>query len=137
MQKWTIIFLALAALVLFTHCQRQEQTQSQPEITELEDMHHFIRPMWHDAYPAKDIEQLKLLYPDLEQQFQKLKDAPFPAEWPDKKMHWQQGVAEMGQTLDECIELSTEETQRHEILKGHTVARIVSEEALEKLLAVD
>ena len=39
----------------------------------------------------------------------------------------------MGQPLDECIELPTEETQRHEILERHTVAWVVSEKALEKL----
>jgi hypothetical protein len=101
MQKVMIFFLVFSTLMVFSSCQQQEQSQAKLEITELEEMHHFIHPMWHDAYPNKDSEQLKALYPDLEQQFKKLQDATFPEEWEDKKMHWQGGVKQMEKTLGE------------------------------------
>ncbi len=109
MKRFVIIFsLVLAMLVLF--CGKQEKQQ--PASTEkaatsltpkaaLKAMHEVIHPMWHDAYPEKDVEQLKSLYPELQKQYQALKSVQFPDSLRDKSMHWQQGVEKMGQILQE------------------------------------
>lgn len=99
MQKLIVIFLVLFALVILSSCKQQEKTEAKPQIAELEEMHHYIRPMWHDAYPAKDTEQLIAIYPDLQKQFQKLENSQFPEEWVDKKMHWKEGMDQMENTL--------------------------------------
>ena len=117
MQKLIVIFLVLFTMAIFSSCEQPEQTKTKPEIAELKEMHHYIHPMWHDAYPAKDTEQLKALYPDLEQQFQKLQNAAFPEEWEDKKMHWQEGVAQMGKTLDE-YKSAMEEDEKENLLNS-------------------
>ncbi|UCF65535.1 MAG: hypothetical protein JSW33_06800 [bacterium] len=98
------IIIPALFLMLVISCSSQapeEKSVSEPEITELQKMHHFIRPMWHDAYPAKDMGQLKELYPKILGQYQLLKDAAFPEQWQDKKLHWNEGISQMGKTLDE------------------------------------
>ena len=91
-----LLLILIASLSIFA---QEERKASKPEIPELREMHHFIHPMWHDAYPAKDTEQLKELYPKLQGQYEKLKNASFPEQWEDKKLHWNEGVTQMGQTL--------------------------------------
>ena len=80
--------------------QQEERKGSDPQIPELQQMHHYIRPMWHKGYPEKDFKLLQSLYPDLVAQFEKLQKAPFPEQWSDRKMHWQQGIDKMQKTLN-------------------------------------
>jgi hypothetical protein len=80
---------------------QEEDHAKNPQIPELKEMHQVIHPMWHDAYPNKDIEQLKELYPELKSYYQKLKEATFPAEWPDRSIRWKEGISEMENTLEE------------------------------------
>ena len=101
MQKVIITALIMIMIISCSSPAPEERNVSEPEITELQEMHHFIRPMWHDAYPAKDTGQLKELYPKILGQYQLLKEATFPEQWEDKKLHWNEGVSQMGKTLDE------------------------------------
>ena len=60
--------IALLVSVLFYYPVSFAQTEIDPaEITSsvpvLDDFHEIIYPMWHDAYPAKDYNALKDLYP--------------------------------------------------------------------------
>jgi hypothetical protein len=121
MKKLTVIFLLIFALAIFTSCEKKEKTKTQTEISELKEMHHYIHPMWHDAYPAKDTKQLKALYPELEQQFDKLQNAPFPEEWEDKKMHWQEGVVQMESTLAEYKSAMDRDDQENLLLAARTL----------------
>jgi len=47
------------------------------------------------------VDNLKELYPKILGQYQLLKEATFPEQWEDKKLHWNEGVSQMGKTLDE------------------------------------
>ncbi len=92
--------LIVASLMLLMSGVAIAQPQpSTPDIPELREMHHYIHPMWHKGYPQKDIPLLQSLYPDLSSQFEKLQQAEFPEEWPERKMAWQQGLTKMQQTL--------------------------------------
>jgi hypothetical protein len=101
MSRSSIIFILLIAACGMVFAFQEEDHAKNPQIPELKEMHHVIHPMWHDAYPNKDTGQLKELYPDLKGYYQKLKEAMFPEEWPDKEMHWKEGIARMGNTLTE------------------------------------
>lgn len=95
--RYILIFATLMMLISgLAIAQSQPAT---PDIPELREMHHSIHPMWHKGYPQKDIQLLQSLYPDLSSQFEKLQQAEFPKEWPDRKMAWQQGLTKMQQTL--------------------------------------
>jgi hypothetical protein len=89
-----VISIIFAVVLQFTKA--QEKKQAIPELTE---MHQYIRPMWHKGYAEKDYQLLKALYADLISQFEKLKNAPFPTEWPDKQRHWEAGINRMENAL--------------------------------------
>ncbi len=64
-------------------------------IPELREMHKVIHPMWHDAYPEKDIPKLKSLYPDIEKYFGKLEKASLPENMKDRTKHWKEKLAQL------------------------------------------
>jgi hypothetical protein len=86
-------------MLIMVLAQQEEKQAAKPDVPELREMHHYIHPMWHTGYPEKDIKLLHSLYPDLAAQFGKLQNAPFPEEWADRKLHWQQGLDKMQNTL--------------------------------------
>jgi hypothetical protein len=96
-------FFCLAFLIFILNgtgwSQGHESQVNEPQIPELQQMHDYIRPMWHQAYPDKDIAMLKSLYSDLAASNQKLQSAAFPEEWADRQMHWQEGLKKMEFTL--------------------------------------
>jgi hypothetical protein len=99
MRKILVIIIAILSISIIVIARQEERKASDSEIPELREMHHFIRPMWHKGYPEKDIKLLQSLYPDLYGHFEKLQSASFPEEWLDRKMHWQQGLDKMENSL--------------------------------------
>ena len=99
MKKFLTAITIILIMLIMALAQHDETQASKPEIPELQEMHHSIYPMWHKGYPEKDIKLLHSLYPDLSAQFEKLQNAAFPEEWPDRKMRWQQELNQMENTL--------------------------------------
>jgi hypothetical protein len=91
-----LIVISIIFAFMIKYTKAQEKKQSIPELTE---MHQYIRPMWHKGYAEKDYQLLKALYADLINQFEKLKNAPFSAEWPNKKRHWEAGINRLESAL--------------------------------------
>ena len=104
MPRYLSILTLIVVSSFFLMSFQEEDHAKNPQVPQLKEMHHVIHPMWHDAYPNKDVDQLKELYPELEKYYQNLKDAEFPEEWPDREMHWNEGIANMGNTLKEYKE---------------------------------
>ena len=69
-------------------------------IPELAEMHEVIHPMWHDAYPEKNIRMLKSLYPELKKHFRKLEKASLPENLKDRTKHWNEKIAQLKNALD-------------------------------------
>lgn len=93
------IYLIVTSIIfafIVQYTKAQEKNQAIPELTE---MHQYIRPMWHKGYSEKDYQLLKVLYADLISQFEKLKNTPFPAEWLNKKPHWEAGLNRLESAL--------------------------------------
>jgi len=99
MRKCLIVLTIILIMSIMVLAQHEATQTAKPDVPELREMHHYIQPMWHKGYPDKDIKLLQSLYPDLYAQFGKLQNAPFPEEWADRKMHWQQGLDKMQNTL--------------------------------------
>ncbi len=110
----------------------QRQTES-PRITipAVKRMHEVIFPLWHKAYPAKNFELLKSLLPDIEKHFEALKQAEFPAGYPDRKQRWQEEISEMQNVI---------RSYKTAIDDGNTESLLISAEKLhtayEKLIKV-
>ncbi|MEJ2636656.1 MAG: hypothetical protein P8184_15350 [Calditrichia bacterium] len=62
-------------------------------------MHEVIFPLWHKAYPAKNFEFLTSLFPDIEKHFETLKQAEFPAGFPDRKQRWEEEISRMQKVM--------------------------------------
>ncbi|MCX6151966.1 MAG: hypothetical protein NTX22_15685 [Ignavibacteriales bacterium] len=71
------------------------------EVKELSDFHEVIYPMWHTAYPDKDVNALRGFVPEIN----KLADNIFAAQLPgilrDKQEKWKAGIAELKTVVDE------------------------------------
>ncbi len=99
MKKLFYAFSSLFFLIMTSFAQVEVKPAENPDIPELKEMHHVIYSMWHKAYPDKDFALLKSLYPNLHEQYRKLEDVTFPAEWPDREMHWKEALTKMNKTL--------------------------------------
>ena len=85
MKHSSISIFVLLAIFSFLPAFGQKTETQKIEIPALDQMHKSIHPLWHKAYPNKDSDLLKSLYPDLEKDYQNLKNAEFPPQWPDRK----------------------------------------------------
>jgi hypothetical protein len=95
MRQMITIFILSLVLLAGLYAGDEKNKSENINIPELKQMHNAIYPMWHKGYPNKNYNLLKSLYPDLKDQFAILSKAKFPAEYPDRKMHWQEGLEKM------------------------------------------
>ena len=83
---------AAAAVPAFT-----QETES--AVPELSAFHEVIYPIWHTAYPEKDIAMLKSLVAQVNELAGKVYAAKLPGILRDKQAAWDQGVAGLKETL--------------------------------------
>jgi hypothetical protein len=91
------IFLLTLTFTLFAHCplftQGQEHSSEiSSSIPALSEFHEVIYPIWHTAYPNKDITMLKEMVSDVNYGAKKIYSAQLPGILRDKKLEWDEGV---------------------------------------------
>ena len=114
MRQMITIFILSLVLLSGLYAGDEMKKSAKINIPELKQMHESIYPMWYKGYPDKNYELLKSIYPDLESQFQILNKADFPAEYPDRKMRWQEDLEKMESNLQDYKKAIDE--QNHENL---------------------
>lgn len=87
------IFIAFSSIPSFSQHQfdSTEITSSVPELVKFHDVIYLI---WHEAYPAKDINALKSFVPDIKTAMTKINDAKLPGILRDKEGKWKDGLVE-------------------------------------------
>lgn len=65
----------------------------------LDAMHSVIRPLWHDAWPNKDVKAMAAMLPDIERHFAAVSKAVLPMVLRDKGPAWISGVDDMKRTV--------------------------------------
>jgi hypothetical protein len=65
----------------------------------LDAMHEVIMPLWHDAWPNKDVKAMAAMLPDIEKYFSALNKAELPLVLRDKKAAWVAGVDDLKQSV--------------------------------------
>jgi len=75
-----------------------EETDSQ--VPELAAFHEIIYPIWHTAYPEKDLAALKSYVPEIHKLAGKIYEAKLPGILRDKQTRWDAGVAELKKAVD-------------------------------------
>lgn len=88
------IFLVFAVHTAFPQVKIDsvEITSSVPELT---DFHEIIFPMWHTAYPAKDINALKGFVPQIKTHMEAINNAALPGILKDKETGWNNQLKEL------------------------------------------
>ncbi len=71
------------------------------QVPELFAYHEVIATIWHDAWPAKDVAQLKALLPEVKSGAEKVAGASLPGILRDKESAWNEGVAELQRAVAE------------------------------------
>ena len=65
----------------------------------LDAMHEVIMPLWHDAWPNKDVKAMAAMLPEIEKHFAAVNKAELPMVLRDKQAAWVSGVDDMKQTI--------------------------------------
>ncbi len=98
----SLVPLALTTLLA---CGRGEQPPEQaPEVSQaeitasvpaLDEAHELVYPLWHDAFPAKDYEAIKVLIPPFDEKLSAVQAAELPGILREKQQQWDEGVERM------------------------------------------
>jgi hypothetical protein len=99
------IFLFTIAFVLLTRSQAFTQDQEHSSeidssLPELSEFHEVIYPIWHTAYPEKDIAMLKEMLSEVNDGAEKIYSAQLPGILRDKKEEWDEGVKKFRSSVE-------------------------------------
>jgi len=88
------VYLVISASISFSQVKIDsiEITSSVPALT---DFHEIIFPMWHTAYPAKDINALKGYVPQIKASMESINNATLPGILKDKEAAWKNQLKEL------------------------------------------
>lgn len=82
--------LVLTAINLFSQDEQSHEIDS--SVPELFDFHEVIYPIWHTAYPNKDVTMLKDMVPEVNKGAERIYSANLPGILRDKADEWIKGV---------------------------------------------
>jgi hypothetical protein len=93
--SWAIALVLFAAAVVAAPAQETESA-----VPELSAFHEVIYPIWHTAYPDKDVAMLKSLVPQVDELAAKVYAAKLPGILRDKQVKYDAGLAEFRKAVD-------------------------------------
>ncbi len=96
---FTIAFAVLACSQSFTQ-DEEHSSEINSSIRELSEFHEVIYPIWHTAYPEKDIAMLKDMLSEVNDGAEKIYSAELPGILRDKKEEWDEGVNKFRSSVD-------------------------------------
>lgn len=117
------ILIVITALPVFA----QLPDETSGKVPELDAFHKPIYALWHEAWPAKDIQTLKELFPQVESTYKKLAAAMLPGILRDKQTRWNERKGELRSAVDEYRQ-SIEGNDTTRILRAAEVVHMVYEQ---------
>jgi hypothetical protein len=97
------IVIAVAALAVLGGWAQEKaavSAETESSVPELTAFHEIIYPIWHTAYPEKDIAALKSYVPQVNELAAKVYAAKLPGILHEKEAKWQAGLAEFKKAVD-------------------------------------
>lgn len=99
------IFLFTIALTLLTHStsftqDQEHSSEINSSVPELSEFHEVIYPIWHTAYPEKDIAMLKEMLSEVNDGAEKIYSAELPGILRDKKEEWSEGIKKFRSSVE-------------------------------------
>lgn len=109
--QFTIAFALLTHILIFSQ-DNEHASEIDSSIPELYEFHEVIYPIWHTAYPTKDISMLKEMVIDVNDGAEKIYSVQLPGILRDKQEEWNEGVTRFRSSVErytEATEKSGEE----------------------------
>ncbi|MGD2122908.1 MAG: hypothetical protein PVJ76_14235 [Gemmatimonadota bacterium] len=115
-------FALVLSLTFLLAC--QEESGSVPEVSEaeltasvpeLDAVHEFMQPLWHDAWPEQDFAAIQELVPRFEPSLEALDAVELPGILQDKQEGWAEGKANLKAAF-EGLKAAAEEGNEEEML---------------------
>jgi hypothetical protein len=91
---------AAIALILMAAAVPVLAQETEPAVPALSEFHEVIYPIWHTAYPEKDIAMLKSLVPQVNELAAKVYEAKLPGILREKQAKYDAGLAEFRAAVD-------------------------------------
>lgn len=85
----------LAALPAVTAAQAPQAHETASEVPALSAMHEVIMPLWHEAWPAKDVKRMAELAPGIRKHLAEVQAAKLPGILRDHQAAWDKGLAQL------------------------------------------
>jgi hypothetical protein len=101
--KLTTMILLVFTLVMTTHSLSQEHdavvTEIKSEVPALSQFHNVIYPLWHTAWPDKNVHMMVELLPEIKKLAAPVIEAKLPGILREKQSVWEKGIAELKMIL--------------------------------------
>jgi len=78
-----------------TEAQCADSVDTKAEVPALREMHEVIYPLWHQAWPDKNMKMMKDLLPQVRERVEAVRTAVLPGILRDKKADWDAGVSSL------------------------------------------
>jgi len=99
-----IVPIVLAALTapapLPAQMHEHEASETRAEVPALSAMHEVIYPLWHEAWPAKDMKMMAELLPEVQRHVAAVESAELPGILRDKRAAWDEQVKALRAVLE-------------------------------------
>jgi len=100
--RLAVLFVVAATVVALSPALAQEHAEAiaetRAELPALMAMHEVIYPLWHEAWPNKDVKMMSELLPQVQQHVAAVEKAELPGILRDKKAAWAEQVAALRAT---------------------------------------
>jgi len=103
MYKKILISLIIFSLFFSVNLFSQEEEcadETDTNIPALVEFHEVMHPIWHTAYPSKDIDMLKKFVEDVNQKAEKIYMVKLPGILREKEAKWKKGVEEFKKAVE-------------------------------------
>jgi hypothetical protein len=87
--------LLLGSVAAPAAAQTPKPEQLTSSVPALDAMHDVIMPLWHDAWPSKDVKAMAAMLPDIEKHFAAVNKAELPLLLRDKQAAWAAGLMDL------------------------------------------
>lgn len=122
MHRFPITSLSIALVLLAAPLLSEEvSSEVQASVPELTALHDVVAPLWHDAWPNKNVDLVKQLLPDLRKGVNALASATLPGILRDKADAWKSGIAALETATAACEKAAATDAQGmfHAVEKVH------------------
>ena len=94
-----IVCVGLGLVVTPAAAQAPKPDELKTSVPALDAMHEVIMPLWHEAWPNKDVKAMAAMVPDIEKHMAAISKAELPGILRDKQAAWVAGVTDLKATV--------------------------------------